>query len=513
MNMKTKEINVNPRKNIPLQITATDNIFDQLAFNNCDDISIHGEFIDNSIAAAPDNSNINVDIKIGGKWIDGKLDLSTAYYRVTDNCSGIPASSLEDVLSPGKMAGIRKGLNEHGLGMKTAIVSFGGRNNFHIITKTKDSQYACKVTSLSFEKCSYDELENFPTESGTEIEIRGLTAKIKTRKEDYTAIVVPHLGAKYRKYLSGNNYRGIKLNLTLSLMDENDKIRIDKEGVLAKWDIPPVNPRYRNSLPQFIQQEIVGDKKDWSATFTFGLAPSKNEYKEWREKYPRSASHPYCTWNKKIDVVMHDKVICQIGIGNLLTSYSNCFLSVRGEIVLQNGFQTSMTKDHIQDSISFQELKEKIVTILTPVINQILGENEKDNEKALQSKIKVQKEAEGCEVSEEYAIEAGDGYIDLLINKEAWELKARQASGGDIYKLLWYIDMGKDVNKTKGTIVATSFSPGCKETVKFVKKTRGITIQMIQAKVYGFITEDTEDTEKDTEQENLENDVYENIFE
>ena len=68
-------------------------------------------------------------------------------------------------------------------------------------------------------------------------------------------------------------------------------------------------------------------------------------------------------------------------------------------------------------------------------------------------------------VSKEYAVEGIEGFIDILADGEAWELKRDQASALDVYQLFMYMDLG---NLGKGFLVAKSFSPGAYIAAKAV---------------------------------------------
>ena len=60
-------------------------------------------------------------------------------------------------------------------------------------------------------------------------------------------------------------------------------------------------------------------------------------------------------------------------------------------------------------------------------------------------------------VNREFVVEGIEGYIDILADKEAWEIKVDQASALDVYQLFMYMDIG---NFDKGFLVAKSFTTG-----------------------------------------------------
>lgn len=69
-------------------------------------------------------------------------------------------------------------------------------------------------------------------------------------------------------------------------------------------------------------------------------------------------------------------------------------------------------------------------------------------------------------VNTEYVVDGIEGYIDILADEEAWELKVQQANALDVYQLFMYMDVG---NYQKGYLVAKDFSTGARVAVKFIK--------------------------------------------
>ena len=70
-------------------------------------------------------------------------------------------------------------------------------------------------------------------------------------------------------------------------------------------------------------------------------------------------------------------------------------------------------------------------------------------------------------VSKEYAVEGVEGFIDILADGEAWELKRDQASALDVYQLFMYMDIG---NLTKGFLIAKSYTPGANVAAKAIRE-------------------------------------------
>ena len=68
-------------------------------------------------------------------------------------------------------------------------------------------------------------------------------------------------------------------------------------------------------------------------------------------------------------------------------------------------------------------------------------------------------------VAKEYVVEGVEGFIDILADGEAWELKKDQANALDVYQLFMYLDIG---NINKGFLVAKAFTPGAAIAAKVV---------------------------------------------
>jgi hypothetical protein len=60
-----------------------------------------------------------------------------------------------------------------------------------------------------------------------------------------------------------------------------------------------------------------------------------------------------------------------------------------------------------------------------------------------------------------------EGYIDILADEEAWEIKPDQAAGIDVYQLFMYMDVG---GISKGFLVAKGFTTGAKVAADHIVK-------------------------------------------
>jgi len=306
---------------------------------------------------------------------------------------------------------------------------------------------------------------------------------VKRRKEDYTSDVIDQLGARYRYYLNGT-LDDKKLVLTLRLTDEAGQVIKDKRGNEAYWDIKPCELRYMNSLPNINKKKLTGKRGDWVAFLTVGFAPDTSEYAACGQKVP-SGRHPYHRWKKRFDIVMHNRVITHATSEDLgVESYHNLFAPIRGEILLISGFNSSITKDGVENNANFHELKERIAERVRPILNKYLTRNGVSgmSEGEYRDKVALSEEkVRDAKVYKEYTIEGCACRADLVVNGEIWELKTAQADALDVYQLLCYIEMAKDplIKKKSGRLICPSFGTGSKYAIEHVKKQHGIDIKMI----------------------------------
>ncbi|MGA8599601.1 MAG: hypothetical protein WB676_33175 [Bryobacteraceae bacterium] len=320
--------------------------------------------------------------------------------------------------------------------------------------------------------------KTFDRASGTTISVRGLKPIVVTNAMSYTRSIVPYLGARYRRFLRPDNP---VLNLTVS-------IRSNESGVVQyDWNVKEIKPTYfhsstRENRPVFSKFSLEG--KGWRAELTFGYAPKDaSEYEELGVDVPNKF-HPYrvSLATQGLDVIFHDRVILfhqlsELGIVNQRHSDYN---AVRGEIVLISGFATAITKN----SVILDEHFRECITQTTQILN---GEAEGPNhrkENYIQHKSYPEELPEAllrdrlvewlknnplqkkASVSKEYAVEGIEGFIDILADEEAWELKRDQANALDVYQLFMYMDLG---DLDRGFLIAKSFTPGAHIAVKTIK--------------------------------------------
>lgn len=451
-------------------VDPSDKIFNELGHNTYDYKDLLSELIDNSIAARTLGQLLHVRIQI-----DCDADLKPVKFVISDDGFGIPASKLGTAISP---AGVQTqgSLNEHGLGMKQAIAALGRLES--LVTKTESDTLAISVPVFKFGEIEAPEVP-FDRSHGTIITVREIKPIVSTNPTSYTRTLVPYLGARYRRFLRPENPQ-LSLSIEISVAG--------KPNPQYTWDVKEVKPIYfhpgsRENRPVISKYPLEGH--GWKAELTFGYAPNSHaEYEELGIDVP-SKFHPYhvSIGTQGLDVILHDRVILfhQLSELGIINQKHSDYNATRGEIVLQTGFSTAITKNSIIQDHHFKECIDRIRDILT-------GEKEgpggkKDNyvqhksypeelpENLLRDRLiewlinnPMQKKSN---VSKEYAVEGVEGNIDILADGEAWELKRDQASALDVYQLFMYMDIG-DI--AKGFLVAKSFTPGAQIAVKRIKE-------------------------------------------
>ncbi|MGD0471526.1 MAG: ATP-binding protein [Terriglobales bacterium] len=452
-----------------ITVHPSDNIFAELGHNTYDYKDLLSELIDNSIAARIQGELLRVRIEI-----EVDKDLRPLRFIIWDDASGIPRERLGPAIAP---AGLQTqgSLNEHGLGMKQAVAALGRLKS--LVTKTADQDSAVLVPEFRFGEIDADEI-TFDRARGTTITVEDLKPIVVTNATSYTRTIVPYLGARYRRFLRPEN-------AAMSLVVE---VRGADGASLYKWEVKEVKPTYfhpgtRENRPVFSKYPIEGN--GWKAELTFGYAPKDNsEYEELGLEAP-TKFHPYrvSISTQGLDVILHDRVILfhQLSELAIVNQRHSDYNAVRGEIVLLNGFSTAITKNSIIQDDPFRGCIVQVRDILTGEKAGPAGRKEnyvqhKSYPEELPEALLRDRLVEWLtnnpiqkrqNVSKEYAVAGVEGFIDILADGEAWELKKDQASALDVYQLFMYMDIG-DINK--GYLVAKTFTPGASVAVKAIKE-------------------------------------------
>ena len=443
-----------------ITVKPADRLFDELGNNTYDYKDLLSELIDNSVAARMPGEVLHVKIQIA---VDG--DMRPVTFVISDDGSGIPEERIGAAITP---AGLQTqgSLNEHGLGMKQAVAALGRLES--LVTKTSDRQQAIRVPEFKFGDIEADEIA-LDRAHGTTITVGDLKPLVVTNPTSYTRSVIPYLGARYRRFLRPDN-------ATLTLVIEI-KSAGNQEN-LYSWDVKEVKPVYfhpgtRENRPVFSKHPIEGN--GWRAELTFGYAPKDEaEYEDLGLDVPNKF-HPYrvALSTQGLDLIFHDRIILfhQLSELGIVNQQHPDFNAIRGEISLLNGFSTAITKNSMIHDDHFRECIDLIRDILTGEkpgpggrkenYVQHKGYPEELPEDLLRDRLSewltnnpLQRRQH---VAKEYVVEGVEGFIDILADAEAWELKKEQASALDVYQLFMYMDIG-DIRK--GYLLAKTFTPG-----------------------------------------------------
>lgn len=450
-------------------VEPSNNIFSELGKNTYDYKDLISELIDNSIAARRNDRILNVTIDL---YVDENA--KPIEFVIKDNASGIIPDRLGIAISP---AGVQspESLNEHGLGMKQAIAALGKLK--YLATKTKDENKTRVILKFRFGEIPMYYSHEFDYDSGTEIAVADLKPIVISNATLITRSLIPYLGARYRRFLTPDN-RIIDLSMNIK--------KHSTDEVLYSWNIEEVKPIYfhpstRTNKPVIFKHPLSGE--GWKAKLTFGYAPQVDE--EYNELGVSSLNkfHPYFVSLSKqgIDMIRHNRVVLfhQLSEISIISARHPDYNNIRGEIDLLEGFSTAITKNSIIMDEHFQECIDEVRKIL-------IGDKEINGKKKNYLKSKTYPEQipekllrdrlstwlannpiyKKNDVKTEYVIGGIEGYIDIIADGEAWEVKATQASAIDVYQLFMYMDVGQ-INK--GFLIANDFTTGAEVAADHIK--------------------------------------------
>ena len=453
-----------------ITVTPSDKIFSELGHNTYDFKDLLSELIDNSIAARVPGERVNVRVDI---YVD--VEMKPKRFVISDDARGIPFDRLGEAITP---AGVQSqgSLNEHGLGMKQAVAALGKLE--YLMTKTADRELAVEVKEFRFGEIEAEE-KTFDKPRGTTISVTDLKPIVNTSPMNYTRSIVPYLGARYRRFLRPE---APILDLEISIRN------VGTADIQNRWPVKELKPTYfhpstRENRPIFSKHALEGD--GWSAELTFGYAPKdSSEFEELGVDVPNKF-HPYrvSLATQGLDVILHDRVILfhQLSELEIVNQRHSDYNATRGELVLLSGFSTAITKNSVILDNHFRECILQVKDILT---GDKAGPNgRKENyvqhksypeeipESLLRDRLTEWLSSNPMQrkqhVAKEYAVAGIEGFVDILADDEAWELKKDQANALDVYQLFMYLDIG---NINKGYLVAKTFTPGAEIAAKAVKE-------------------------------------------
>lgn len=448
-----------------LEVGPSERVFDVLGNNDYNDVDLISELIDNAVAARLNDQNLEIYIEVG---LSDK-DPTRSYFIIRDNASGIPFAELPEAISPaGSTSGSDHPLNEHGLGMKQAVSAAG--ELAHLKTKPTDEDSATVIHQFTYGDIDY-ETEDVDWEHGTEIKITNLNEILRNSAQVYDCRIKTYLGARYRRLLG---HPRDNLNITLKWKD----IDGGQTRKITPDDVRPVyfHPNTRVNDPVVHKKEFSGSEGDgWKVELTFGYAPDgQSQYDSLGLSRPKKYEPYYkALSNQGLDLIQNNRVIqfAQLEEIGLVNSTHPQYNRIRGEIDLLEGFSTAITKNRIVGGAEFEAMRKEI--------RRFLKENAYLEEESVPNQI-----PEAClrdrlagllpnaphnytDIETEYAVGGLTGFIDILADDEAWEIKVNQASGLDVYQLFAYMDMGEF---DKGHLISDGVTTGASEAIKHIEK-------------------------------------------
>ncbi len=452
------------------KVLPSDHIFEELGKNTYDYKDLISELIDNSIAARRNDRMLTITLDL---YVD--TSNKPTEFVIKDNALGIDPDRLGVAITP---AGVQlpDSLNEHGLGMKQAIAALGKLK--YLATKTKIEDKARVIREFKFGDVE-TYYSDFDGDSGTEIALTDLKPILISNPTVITRSLVLYLGARYRRFLRPDNkIADISMNI----------IRQDSGAILYSWNIEEVKPIYfhpstRTNKPVMTKYTLSGE--GWEAQLTFGYAPQEDEeYQELGIEQPNKF-HPYfVSLNKQgLDIIRHGRIILfhQLSEVGIISARHSDYNNIRGEIDLLQGFSTAITKNSIIDNEHFRDCIGDVRKILTGGKEGERGEKknylrgkkypEQIPEALLRDRLATWLQSNPInkrkDVKTEFVVQGLEGYIDILADGEAWEIKPDQAAGIDVYQLFMYMDVG---GISKGFLVAKDFTTGAKVAVDHIVK-------------------------------------------
>jgi hypothetical protein len=477
-------------------VGASDLLFERLGNNQLNFLDLLSELIDNSIAGAHDDKPVRIRISFfSGK--QGRIER----IRIRDNGRGIPEKHLGKALSLGAKR-IVGSLNEHGMGMKQAVMGLGMLDR--LLTRVDGSDRAVGVDRFGFGEIPL--VRRQVTWTGTEITIKDLKHGVVPDK--YSVIrssVCLWIGARYRKFLiddpaSGASKRAeIQLRHYVSGEERRvDRIRIQEVNPAYRSDIKkekgrpeqtrffcshmndPLDPPFEECRPEH--------GCDWKFKLVIGLAPEGSltailgrTSKQARRNQPYHVSQK----NQGLDVIMNDRVIVFSQWSELFQSLSDSILvekhpsfnRIRGELILGHGFSTTITKNQISLTTEWRDARERLYHYVKE--QRLFNPPPPGRREAVNNNLLIEylKNKYGDHFEPKQVAGIFDAEIDIkdTKNNEAYELKVVRTTWQDVFQLFGYMSAS---DMQKGYLVAYSHKQAAKDAVKHINEKYPLEIQL-----------------------------------
>lgn len=465
----------------PIEVKPSNNIFSELGNNTYDYKDLLSELIDNSAAARSEEKLLKVTVAIGISDANPHLNWLT----ISDNASGIAPDQLGLAITP---AGTQTtgSLNEHGLGMKQAIAGLGELK--YLATRIEGEKYARIIEGFHFGSI-YPKLLETPWPHGTQLAIHKLKAIVRLHSVSYGRDIVPYLGARYRRFLSPSNP---KMQITIQMLDIDNTDESDIPAIIHEWPVKEVKPTYfhpnrRNNSPVVDHQKFKG--AGWDADLVFGYTPEGFEWDELGVSQPNKFDPYAVTMSRQgIDIILNDRVIMfhQLPELGLVGTRHNNYNNIRGELILNSGFTTAITKNSIIATEHWAQCLSEIKEFLDDK-GYIKSKTYPDAlpEAALRDRLAKWLQSNDLaprnDVKKEYPVEGLGGKIDVLADGEAWEIKRDDANGLDVYQLFAYLDMTKF---NKGFLLAKDFKDSAYAAQDHINSKHEVDIRLTKLEGY-----------------------------
>ena len=490
----TLYFNTNKAENLlgTKKIEASDNLMRKMSDLNVDWDHLLWELINNSIQAAEE------------RYLDCIIDLDFIFdeddphllkaLSIRDQSGGIPYSNIEKCMQPAKRISKVTTLNEHGMGLNTAIEYFTTNGASYRLEShhAEQSYYTDEIISFHTPlKFFHLEPEDW---KGTRITFNNLS--------DQTNLKYPHRHlmeahqfwvatcAKYRlkhEYFTQTMGRKFEINMNF----------YKGENVITRSYSP---------LTQVLINPLTG-KDEWVTSFVLSEGEGENlveiEYRLGAAALEKSdyhidmedntvpyQMHPYrvATQTYGFDLIYQSIVMSFLDkelVFDLTDMASNGetwaeYSALRGEIIVRKGMTSFFVKNGLKKNLLFNSLNEKAKKILTgdephPVSGEkidfmrsyihrkVSSSSSTAPEDVIKYRLRNNLETyANCKVTQE---ESGVfGRIDLLIeypqgNKEIIEVKKKKTKPDDVLQTFKYLLFKKDVKI--GKLMAPEHSDDC----------------------------------------------------
>jgi len=408
------------------------------------------ELIDNAFAAKA--NNVTVKITTNSKH-------EVVSLTIEDDGTGLPSSEIGMAFAPGGKKG--DGINEHGVGMKAAIMHFGKLDECRSSTG-RETWYIHELDPDNNDGNINVEMSTPDKETGWLLQIDCSVAGKAVYTKNPTST-----NPKQDSYKWGRRYADIldkaSKKLTVVYLDEHGREK-------KKLKIKPWRADFESILKNEVP--IVGINNDFKATLTIYKLRDKstNRY------HPVKVS----TGSAGFDIVMHDRCVVERSKAPLIEikksngdskNFSHpSFNTLYGRLVIKHGIKSTPKKDNIQENDpAFIELQKLVADVWNDndLLKHFTGDHDEASEEDIEMNLMDLLEERDYENIERQQRISYGFRTDVQADKDGehciWEVKKDQAVPNDILQLVNYMRITKT---TKGVLLANGFHGDCAEYLK-----------------------------------------------